>query len=1206
MYPHLAPLAWLLLTLWCACCCGQPSDDAAAASSAQFFSAAFHRYVIVGAGPAGLQMAHYLETAGRDYIVLDRAAAPASFFTTYPRFRQLISINKPHAGSAALDAVMRHDWNSLLSEPSHAAEGAGDGTVGDDTVGDDTAGDAATAGHPASSAPVPCLAAGGGSVAPPGTSLCRASTYSSTDPAHTSAGVPPGLRFPDVHPGASYYPHADQLVSYLRGWAGAVPLGGCHNRTRGALRLALGVDVVRVSRPPGWAAGARGSAAAPRFLLRAADGRAFTCAWLIWAGGLGAVNTAEGENVAQAALRYDTFPTQLSLYANASMLVLGSGNAAFEVANALLPVAAAVQLMGRSRRVRLATETHYPGDVRRVHSTLLESYLLKSGDALLEANMQGFRLQRTPSGRWTVLLDAAQACLTDSYGRELDRCFPGREYDAIISCPGWHFEGGAFTPEVRPARSGKYPALGPGYEAPGVEGLFFAGTVAHAADFRVSSGGFIHGFRYVVRALHRHLEEVEQAEAQVGDAAQDGAQDGAQPKAGGDDATPHTGNVAHPRSHWAPWPRRPFRGLRSLAASILDRLNGAAGPFQMFGSLADVVVLAPPGACAGSGEGGAFGGPGPAAPLHDPASFPDSHTRHPLLLQVAPRPLEAVAGAGASRAAIAAAAARRADDACLEAALRGALFEEVPMRLAPLKVAGWGGQVRAAQQQPRPYFPQADYITVTLEFGGGGGLNPPDAGAGRLGGLALQQQVGEEEMKKKGGLEGAEGGGQPLQPWPGSGAAAEAKEEVEEGRAWDPTLPPRFTVSATGERLVYSRRLRAYVPQSVGEGEMRRMPQGFPSGGMHPSDGGFAGMHPSDGSFQGDSPVDPYSTSRANATYWDPHNGRFLHPVIRFFSPGASANVSGRAPGRGAPPGRIPRPTLELHLLEDFNQVFTSYGGHLLSLARFLQEVAARRARAAAAYPAGASAAAAALSRPSPTPAGASSPHANMLRAFMDMPSATLYLDGLAFPGGLAWFHALSCEAFEALMRGARRRLALHALLVAPSDMVPPSGGGGTPLPPTHHHQPGGGDPTAGADGMRLPGLSPAQHRQLDERDAAWHLWHTRRTAPPQPGALTADGGGHLALPLAIIVLRTRGEASVQPWLEATPRAAPGYREFDAQGRAAEGEPYWRLQAQAEEAWAREGAASLADDAALSTWPTYAVPTQERTHAALPPPPPSG
>lgn len=32
----------------------------------------YHRYLVVGAGPGGLQMGHYLDTAGRDYLILDK------------------------------------------------------------------------------------------------------------------------------------------------------------------------------------------------------------------------------------------------------------------------------------------------------------------------------------------------------------------------------------------------------------------------------------------------------------------------------------------------------------------------------------------------------------------------------------------------------------------------------------------------------------------------------------------------------------------------------------------------------------------------------------------------------------------------------------------------------------------------------------------------------------------------------------------------------------------------------------------------------------------------------------------------------------------------------------------------------------------------------------------------------------------------------
>ncbi len=34
----------------------------------------YHRYLIVGAGPGGLQLSHYLDTAERDYLVVDKVS----------------------------------------------------------------------------------------------------------------------------------------------------------------------------------------------------------------------------------------------------------------------------------------------------------------------------------------------------------------------------------------------------------------------------------------------------------------------------------------------------------------------------------------------------------------------------------------------------------------------------------------------------------------------------------------------------------------------------------------------------------------------------------------------------------------------------------------------------------------------------------------------------------------------------------------------------------------------------------------------------------------------------------------------------------------------------------------------------------------------------------------------------------------------------
>ena len=39
-------------------------------------SAVYHDYIVIGAGPGGLQLGYFLERAGRDYVIVERAAQP--------------------------------------------------------------------------------------------------------------------------------------------------------------------------------------------------------------------------------------------------------------------------------------------------------------------------------------------------------------------------------------------------------------------------------------------------------------------------------------------------------------------------------------------------------------------------------------------------------------------------------------------------------------------------------------------------------------------------------------------------------------------------------------------------------------------------------------------------------------------------------------------------------------------------------------------------------------------------------------------------------------------------------------------------------------------------------------------------------------------------------------------------------------------------
>ena len=61
-----------------------------------------------------------MEKNNKNYVILERDKCAGSFFRTYPRHRNLISINKRNVeadlGTDENELKMRHDWNSLISD----------------------------------------------------------------------------------------------------------------------------------------------------------------------------------------------------------------------------------------------------------------------------------------------------------------------------------------------------------------------------------------------------------------------------------------------------------------------------------------------------------------------------------------------------------------------------------------------------------------------------------------------------------------------------------------------------------------------------------------------------------------------------------------------------------------------------------------------------------------------------------------------------------------------------------------------------------------------------------------------------------------------------------------------------------------------------------------------------------------------------------
>ncbi len=78
--------------------------------------ATHYDYLIIGVGPAGLQMGYFLGQAKRHYLILEAEPGPGSFYAEHPRHRTLLSINKPYNLYPEADFNLRHDWNSLLCD----------------------------------------------------------------------------------------------------------------------------------------------------------------------------------------------------------------------------------------------------------------------------------------------------------------------------------------------------------------------------------------------------------------------------------------------------------------------------------------------------------------------------------------------------------------------------------------------------------------------------------------------------------------------------------------------------------------------------------------------------------------------------------------------------------------------------------------------------------------------------------------------------------------------------------------------------------------------------------------------------------------------------------------------------------------------------------------------------------------------------------
>ena len=272
------------------------------------------------------------------------------------------------------------------------------------------------------------------------------------------------------HHSKAYFPKADDFTAYAERFARPF-----------ADKIRCESDVVEISKEE------------DTFSVICADGSVHHAAKVIVATGVSQAweSGIEGIELAENYTEFDPTP---ELYDNKRVLILGKGNSAFETADSLIPHAAAIHVMSPNP-LRLAWQTHFVGHLRAVNNNFLDTYQLKSQNAVIDAEV--FRIERE-----------GDALKVSAHMRAAEGHDIVLTYDHVIACTGFQFDNSIFAPDLQPEMRhyAKFPVMGADWQSDKVSGLYFAGTIMQSCDYRKTMSGFIHGFRHNVQTLCDFVE----------------------------------------------------------------------------------------------------------------------------------------------------------------------------------------------------------------------------------------------------------------------------------------------------------------------------------------------------------------------------------------------------------------------------------------------------------------------------------------------------------------------------------------------------------------------------------------------------------------------------------------------------------------------------------------------------------------------------
>ncbi len=354
-------------------------------------------YVILGAGPGGLQLAYYFEQNNIDYLILEKSDNAGNTFEYFPRHRKLISINKIHTGFDNEEINMRYDWNSLLSEEMNP--------------------------------------------------LFK--TYSD-----------------------DYFPNADKIVQYFQDYA------NLYN-----LKISYNSEVINIKK-------------INVFSLETKSGQTYLAEKVIIATGLFKpyLPNIRGIKTCDTYVNCSVDPKD---FINKRVLIIGKGNSGFETADNIIATASKIHICSPNS-VKLAWKSHFVGNLRAVNNNLLDTYQLKSQNGVIDAEISEIILKE----------DGYHVSFHYSHANdEIEELI----YDNVILCAGFQFDTSFFDKSTLPdlAIDDRLPKQKSNWESTNVENLFFAGTLTQMRDYKKSTSGFIHGFRYNSRCLFHMLQKLD-------------------------------------------------------------------------------------------------------------------------------------------------------------------------------------------------------------------------------------------------------------------------------------------------------------------------------------------------------------------------------------------------------------------------------------------------------------------------------------------------------------------------------------------------------------------------------------------------------------------------------------------------------------------------------------------------------------------------